>query len=390
MKKKICVITGTRAEYGLFYPLLKLFRNDSDVELQLLVTGMHLSPEFGSTYLEIEKDGFVISEKIEMLLSGDTETAVAKSMGLGVISFADALERLSPDLIVVLGDRFETFSAVLAAFIKRIPVAHLYGGELTEGLIDEGIRHSITKMSQLHFVSTEIYRKRVIQLGENPDSVFNVGAIGLDNIMEIKLLPKRELERELNFKFGKKNAVVTFHPVTLEEDTAKEQFTELLGALNSFEDVKIIFTKPNADANGRAIIKLIDEYVSKFPQKSIAFTSLGQLKYLSCLSIADLVIGNSSSGIIEVPSFGIPTVNIGDRQNGRLKARSVIDSNPDKKSITNSISKALYGEFAEKCKNISNPYGDGRSSKKIWRTIKSKLSKKIDIKKKFHDLEFEI
>lgn len=385
-KKKICIITGTRAEYGLFYPLLKRIKVDGQLELQICVSGMHLSPEFGLTYKVIENDGFEINEKVEMLLSSDTEVGVTKSLGLGIIGFADAFNRLKPDLLILLGDRFETLAAAIAALIARIPIAHLYGGELTEGVIDEAIRHSITKMSILHLVSTEEYKRRVIQLGEEPDRVFNVGALGIDNIKNLKLLKKDELERELNIKFGKRNVLVTFHPVTLEKNTAENQFGELLGALDQFKDLKIIFTKPNSDPNGRVLIKYIDEYVSSNPDRAVSFVSMGQLNYLSAIQHVDVVLGNSSSGIIEVPSLGKPTVNIGDRQKGRIKAESVIDCKPQKASIVKSLEKAFTPEFSEFCKTVKNPYGDGNSAEVILNILKARIEKLTSLKKTFYNL----
>lgn len=385
-KKKICIITGTRAEYGLFYPLLKKIKVDGQLELQICVSGMHLSPEFGLTYKVIENDGFEVNEKVEMLLSSDTEVGVTKSIGLGIIGFADTLNRLKPDLLILLGDRFETLAAAITALIARIPIAHLYGGELTEGVIDEAIRHSITKMSILHLVSTEEYKRRVIQLGEEPDRVFNVGALGIDNIKNLKLLKKDELERELNIKFGKRNVLVTFHPVTLEKNTAENQFGELLGALDQFKDLKIIFTKPNSDPNGRVLIKYIDEYVSSNPDRAVSFVSMGQLNYLSAIQHVDVVLGNSSSGIIEVPSLGKPTVNIGDRQKGRIKAESVIDCKPQKASIVKSLEKAFTPEFSEFCKTVKNPYGDGNSAEVILDILKTRIGKLTSLKKTFYNL----
>ncbi|MDD5530156.1 MAG: UDP-N-acetylglucosamine 2-epimerase [bacterium] len=386
MKKKICVITGTRAEYGLFYPLLKNIQTNKKFELQIAVTGMHLSPEFGLTYKDIEKDGFIINEKVEILLSSDTEVGITKSIGLGTIGFADAFYRLKPDLIILLGDRFEAFSAAVSAFITKIPIAHLHGGELTEGLIDEGIRHSITKMSYLHFTSTEEYRKRVIQLGESPDRVFNVGAIGIDNIKDMNLLSKNGLEKELNFKFDEKTILVTFHPVTLEKNTADAQFKELLKALDYFKKLKIIFTKPNADTSGRIIIKLIDEYVKNNVKKSISFVSMGQLKYLSTVKYVDAVLGNSSSGIIEVPTFGKPTVNIGDRQKGRIKAKSIIDCRPEKSDIIKALEKAFSSQFEEFCKTVKNPYGSGNTTGKILKIIENRIEGISNTKKAFYDI----
>ncbi len=384
--KKICVITGTRAEYGLLKPLIKRINEDEELELQLIATGMHLSPEFGLTYKEIELDGFTIDEKIEMLLSSDTPIGISKSMGLAVIGFADAYERLSPDMIVVLGDRYEIFAAASAATVARIPIAHLHGGETTEGVLDEAFRHSITKMSYLHFASTEEYRKRMIQLGESPDRVFCVGAIGIENIKRLKLLDKNQLEEDLKFEFGDRNALVTFHPVTLEESTSKEQFQELLNALDRFIDLKIIFTKSNSDTDGRIINSMIDKYVEKNKNRAVSFTSMGQLRYLSAMRNVDLVIGNSSSGIIEAPSFNIPTINIGDRQKGRLQGETVINCKPLGIEIYEAIELGLSDSFKENIKNSENPYGNGRVTEKILSILKAFLDREIELKKIFYDL----
>ncbi len=385
MKRKICVVTGTRAEYGLLYWLMKEIESSDELELQIIATGMHLSPEFGLTYKEIEKD-FKIDKKIEMLLSSDTSIGISKSMGLAQISFAEAFEDLKPDIIVVLGDRYEIFSSVSAAMISRIPIAHLHGGETTEGAFDEAIRHSITKMSHLHFTATEEYKNRVIQLGEQPNRVFNVGGMGIENVKRLKLLSKDEFEKSIDFKLNKKNILVTFHPVTLEDSTAKEQFQELLTVIDELEDTNIIFTKANSDTNGRIINQMIDEYVSKNSKKSTGFTSLGQLRYLSALQYVDAVVGNSSSGLAEAPSFKIGTINIGDRQKGRIKAKSVIDSETNKTSILKSFSKLYSKEFQELLKESENPYGDGIASRKIIEIIKNEDLKNI-LKKSFYDLK---
>ncbi|MDP5200722.1 UDP-N-acetylglucosamine 2-epimerase [Flavobacterium sp. DG2-3] len=383
--RKICVITGTRAEYGLLYWTMKALQNDSEVQLSICVTGMHLSPEFGLTYKKIIEDGFHIDEKVETLLSSDTSVGIAKSIGLGVISFSEVFDRLSPDLIVVLGDRFEIFAACSAAMISKIPIAHCHGGEATEGLIDEAIRHSITKMSQIHFTSTEDYRSRVIQLGEQPVNVFNVGALGIENVNKLDLLNKDEFEKSIGFTLKKVNFLVTFHPVTLDHSSAEMQFNELLLALDKFENSSIIFTKPNADTEGRIIIQMIDDYVSKKPDKSISFTSMGQLRYLSAIQFMDVVIGNSSSGLIEVPSFKKPTLNIGDRQQGRVKAISVIDCNADKIEIEDGIHLAMSSEFKEKIRDSENPYGERNSSDEIVKVLKT-ISLDNIIKKKFYNL----
>lgn len=383
--KKICVVTGTRAEYGLLYWLMKEIHADSEFELQLVVTGMHMSPEFGLTYKEIEKE-FTITKKIEMLLSSDTSVGISKSMGLAQISFAECFEELKPDILVVLGDRYEIFSAVSAAMIARIPIAHLHGGETTEGAFDESIRHSITKMAHLHFTAAEEYRQRVIQLGECPGRVFNVGGMGIENIKRLKLLSKDEFEKSVNFNLNEKNLIVTFHPVTLEKSTAKEQFQELLDAIDTLENTNIIFTKANSDTDGRIINIMVDEYVSKNSHKAVGFTSLGQLRYLSALQFVDAVVGNSSSGLIEAPSFNIGTINIGDRQKGRIKAQSVIDCDPNKASISKAFDKLCSKEFQHTLTDVKNPYGDGIASEKIIYVIKHTDLSNI-LKKSFYDLE---
>lgn len=385
MKRKICVVTGTRAEYGLLYWLMKEIEADKELQLQLIVTGMHLSPEFGLTYKEIEKE-FKIDKKIEMLLSSDTAVGISKSMGLAQISFSESFEELKPDILVVLGDRYEIFSAVSTAMIAKIPIAHLHGGETTEGAFDESIRHSITKMSHLHFTATEEYKNRVIQLGEHSNTVFNVGGMGIENIKRLKLLSREEFEKSIDFRLNKKNILVTFHPVTLENSTAKEQFQELLDAIDELEDTNIIFTKANSDTDGRVINQMIDEYVAKNSHKSIEFASLGQLRYLSALQYIDAVVGNSSSGLLEAPSFKIVTVNIGDRQKGRIKALSVIDCEPKKEEISKAFEEIYSKEFQEKLKNVENPYGENSPSKQIVEVLKNVNLASI-LKKSFYDLK---
>ncbi|MBV6493609.1 MAG: GDP/UDP-N,N'-diacetylbacillosamine 2-epimerase (hydrolyzing) [Turneriella sp.] len=384
--RKICVITGTRAEYGLLYWLMKEIEADPDLQLQLIVTGMHLSPEFGLTYKEIEKE-FKIDKKIEMLLSSDTAIGISKSMGLAQIGFAEAYEELKPDIVVVLGDRYEIFAAASTATIARLPIAHLHGGETTEGAFDEAMRHSITKMSHLHFTATEEYRKRVIQLGEEPNRVFNVGGMGVENIKRLKLLNKAEFEESVRFKLAKRNLLVTFHPVTLEVSTSEKQFTELLHALDDLTETHIIFTKANSDTDGRIINQMIDDYVNHNSHKSTAFTSLGQLRYLSALQFVDAVVGNSSSGLAEAPSFKIGTINVGDRQKGRIKATSIIDCEPNSESILQAFTKLYSTEFQYELSKVVNPYGDGQASKKIVEVLKSFQLKNL-LKKKFYDINF--
>lgn len=382
-RKKVCVVTGTRAEYGLLYWLIKELDQHQDFHLQLIVTGMHLSPEFGLTYKEIEKE-FHIDKKIEMLLSSDTPVGISKSMGLAQISFAEAYEDMKPDLLILLGDRYEIFAAASAAMIARIPIAHLHGGETTEGAFDESMRHCLTKMSHLHFTAAEEYRNRVLQLGENPDHVFNVGGLGIDNIKKLNLLSKEALEASIDFKLNKYNLLITFHPVTLENETAQEQFQNLLDAVDQLEDTHIIFTKANSDTNGRIINEMIDQYVHNNSDKSAAFTSLGQLRYLSLLQYVNAVVGNSSSGLIEAPSFKIPTINIGDRQKGRLKAVSVIDCKPVKAEILNAFARMHSEQFQKLLPTVENPYGDGGASERII-DILSHISLDDILKKTFFD-----
>ena len=385
-KRKICVVTGTRAEYGLLYWLMRGLDSDQDIALQIIVTGMHLSSEFGLSYKEIEKD-FKIDRKLDILTSSDTSVDTSKSMGLAHISFAEAYEELKPDIIVALGDRYEIFSAVSAAMVARIPIAHLHGGESTEGVIDEAMRHSITKMSQLHFTATEEYKNRVIQLGEHPSRVFNVGGMGIENIKRMKLLNKDEFEESIGAKLNKKNILVTFHPVTLEDNTSKEQFQELLYAIDELDETNIIFTKANSDTDGRIINQLIDKYVAKNNSKAIAFASLGHLRYLSAMQYIDAVVGNSSSGLIEAPTFKIGSINIGDRQKGRLKSDSVVDCLPDRESIKKAFEKLYSKRFQSNIKIAKNPYGDNCASIRIIEVLKTIELKNI-LKKEFFNIEF--
>lgn len=386
MRKNICVLTSTRAEYGLLKNLIKKLLKINEYDIQVIVTGMHLSPEFGFTYKEIEEDSIVIDEKIEILLSADTASAVSKSMGVAMIGFSDYFKRRRPDLLIVLGDRYETLAVCTVAMIYRITIAHIHGGETTEGMIDEAIRHSITKMSYLHFTSTEEYKNRVIQLGEQPDRVFNVGALGVENILSMEYMKIQDLERLVGFSLNEKFAMMTFHPVTLENETSKKQFLQIIYALKEYGNLRIIITKANSDTNGRIINQLIDELVKENANQYIAFTSLGTLKYLSLMKYCNFVIGNSSSGIIETPTFKIPTINIGDRQKGRVQAKSIINSKPKKRKIVNAISKAMSEKFNNKLKDINNPYGNGETSDKIIKEIKRYLKEDmLDIKKVFYN-----
>ncbi len=386
MKVKICIVSGSRADYGLFYPLLKTIGKERKFAVQIAVTGAHLSSLFGSTYREIQKDGFRIDKKVIMPLSKCAAGDIAKSISVGLAGFFSAFSELKPDLVILLGDRFETLSAAIAAFVSRIPIAHINGGEITEGAMDDAFRHSITKMSLLHFTSNEEYRRRVIQLGELPERVFTVGALGADNIRKLKLIPKKELEKELGFKFTGKIILTTFHPVTLENNSARIQFEELLKALDTFKHVKVIFTKPNADVGGSIIMRLIDDYVRKNCGRAESYASLGRMKYLSLIKYVDVVAGNSSSGIIEVPYFGKPTVNIGDRQKGRVKARSVIDCKPEREAIKRAIARALSDRFRILCRDTENPYGDGKAAERITRILKKEVSGIKNLKKRFYSI----
>lgn len=382
--RKICIITGTRAEYGLLRWVMQGIMDDNELTLQIIATGMHLSPEFGLTYKVIEKDGFEIDYKVEMLTSSDTPVGISKSMGLGLIGFADALHELQPDLIVVLGDRFEIFAAVSAALVARIPVAHLHGGETTESAFDEAFRHSITKMSHLHFVAAEAYRQRVIQLGEQPNRIFLVGGLGIDNIKRLQLLDRASLEISLDFKLGHKNLLITFHPVTLETATAETQMEELLAALAELKDTQLIFTLPNADTDGRVLIKMVQNFVAQHPAARV-FDSLGQLRYLSCISQVDGVVGNSSSGLTEVPSFKKGTINIGDRQRGRLQAESIINCEPTHASIATALEQLYSADFQAGLHKATNPYGEGGASAKVVNTLKHYSITDI-VKKTFYNL----
>lgn len=388
--KKVCVVTGTRAEYGLLKPVIdKVYKSDI-LELQLVVTGMHLSMEFGLTYKEIEEDGYPIFSKVEMLLGSDTPVGITKSMGVAMIGFADCFEVNKPDMVVILGDRYEMLAAAAAAMIARIPIAHIHGGELTEGIIDEAIRHSITKMSHLHFTAVEEYRKRVIQLGESPSTVYNVGALGVENAKKVALLSKEKLENLLGFQFRTPMIMVTYHPVTLEKTFAEKQFRQILDVINNHKEISVIFTKANADTDGRIINQMIDKYVEMNKDRCRGYVSLGQKKYLSALQFCDAVIGNSSSGIVEVPSFKIPTVNIGDRQKGRVRAESVIDCENDVEKIEAALMKALSSEFRNKISGAKNPYEGERTSEKIVEIISKKVYEGIDIRKKFYDIEVSV
>ena len=384
--RKIAVVTGTRAEYGLLYWIIKGIHDDPELELQLIVTGMHLSPEFGLTVKEIEKDGFPIAERVEMLLSSDTESAIAISMGLGMIGFARAYERLTPDILVVLGDRFEILAAVSAAVPFRMPVAHIHGGESTEGAMDELFRHAITKMSHIHFPAVKSYADRIMQMGEQPENVFCFGAPGLDNLYKMKFLNRMQLAKSLGIPAEMPWGVVTYHPATLEKGSAGTQMKTILAALDRFPEICWIFTLPNADMESRVIIKSIEAYVKKNSERAFLFSSLGQLKYLSLLKTSVVMVGNSSSGIIEAPSFKLPVVNIGSRQIGRIRAKNIIDVPLNGENrIAAAINKALSGKFRRSLKGLKNPYGDGSVSKRVVNVLK-KISLTDKCRKHFYDL----
>jgi UDP-hydrolysing UDP-N-acetyl-D-glucosamine 2-epimerase len=384
MRRRIAVFTGTRAEYGLLYWLMKDIQASEKLELKVVVSGMHLSPEFGETWKQIEADGFALDAKVEMLLSSDTPVGVVKSMGLGIIGFADALDRLRPDMLVVLGDRFEALAITQAALIMRIPVAHLHGGEITEGAYDDAIRHAITKMASLHFVAAEPYRQRVIQMGEMRDAVFNVGAIGLDHLMRSPRMTLDALSASLGFALRRPYVLVTYHPVTQLDEDPRISTGHLLTALDRFPEHQVILTYPNADNGGRAIIPLLKDYAHARPARVCLIPSLGFERYLSAISGATAVIGNSSSGIIEAPAFHVPTLNIGVRQLGRLAAASVLHCPPRAEAIADTLATALSPEFAALCASAVNPYGQGNASGQIVNVIESHEGSPV---KHFHDIE---
>lgn len=387
--KKIAVLTATRADYGLLSPVIRKLMSYEDLDVRVAVSGAHLSPEFGMTVTEIQADGLPIDRKIEILLSSDTPAAISKSMGIAMISFADYFAELQPDALLVLGDRYETLAVACTAMNAQIPIIHLYGGETTEGAVDEGIRHALTKLSNIHFVANDEFRKRVIQLGEEPDRVFKVGAMGPENALNIPKMTQEELEESLGCRLGSRFAVLTFHPVTLEQNTAETQTDALIGAIASFPDITFLCTKANADAEGRVINRKLEEYAGEH-ENVYLFDSLGAKRYLSALKYALFAIGNSSSGLAEVPSFGIPTVNIGDRQKGRMQGSSIINCLPDTESIKAAINEALSPEFRAIAAKAENPYGDGNTSSKIAETVHDLLiHEKLNLKKKFYDLEFE-
>jgi UDP-hydrolysing UDP-N-acetyl-D-glucosamine 2-epimerase len=389
LSRKIAIVTGSRAEYGLLRPVIAEVQDAPELELQLIATGMHLSPEFGSTWREIESDAVPIAARVEMLLSSDSAVGVTKSTGLGMIGFADAFARLQPDVVLLLGDRFEIFAAATAAMLAAIPVAHLHGGETTEGAFDEAIRHSITKMAQLHFVAAPPYRDRVIQLGEDPTRVFEVGGLGVDAITRVERMSRGEIENELGVDLGSRSLLVTFHPVTLDPRSARAQFQALLEALEESEpNATLIFTMPNADTGGRELMGLVEEFVARRPRAHV-FTSLGQRRYFSLLAQVDAVVGNSSSGLLEAPSFRVGTLDIGDRQTGRLKAASVVSCEPDRQSIAEGLRALRAPSFIASLADVANPYGSGGAAVAIVDVLRNVPLEGL-VKKRFFDLPVEI
>ncbi|WP_330368083.1 UDP-N-acetylglucosamine 2-epimerase [Butyrivibrio sp. MB2005] len=388
MKKQIGVLTATRAEFGLLKPLIISLMKADFCDVKVLVTGAHLTAAFGNTYKEIEEAGIPIAAEIECVSEGDSQADISNNMAMALTGFGKYFADNYLDLLIVLGDRYEALSVCIAAMNAEIPIAHIHGGEITQGLIDEAIRHSITKMSQLHFVCTEVYRNRVIQMGENPCRVFNVGALAVENIRNTYYISKEELGKDIGIDLSRDYAVVTFHPVTLEANSGVEQFDQLMCALDEFPEMSFVITKANADAGGRHINQKIDEYAD-IRSNVIAVTSLGVRRYLSAVKESTVVIGNSSSGIIEAPCLHIPTVNIGDRQKGRLMPESVLCCEPDKESIVNTIKQAISDDFREKVKAMTNPFGDGNTSARITEIIRETFEKsgKINIKKDFYDIE---
>lgn len=384
--RKICVVTGTRAEYGLLSRLIRMINDSKETELQLIATNMHLSPTYGETYKEIEKDGFTINRKIPIIEEGKNDAvATLKSMAKAISGFADAFNELKPDMIVLLGDRYEILAAAEAALIERIPIAHIHGGEVTEGAYDDAIRHSITKMSQLHFTSTEEYRKRVIQLGEQPDRVFYVGALGVENVKTLPLMSKDEIQRNLGFEINEKTILVTYHPVTLGPDSMKKDIDAFIAALDARPEIRIIFTMPNSDNGSEVIVEVINAFVEKNKNRAVAFKSLGLVRYLSAMKYCGAVVGNSSSGILEVPSFGIPTLNIGDRQKGRIAAGSVYNCAPDFESVLAGLDKVMTSEIRKEAKGVKNPYDKEGTAENIFKVISSYPLEQLN-QKHFYDI----
>lgn len=387
-QRKICVVTGSRADYGLLRPLLTAIRTETHLKLQLMVTGMHLSSEFGNTWRAIVDDGFDIDERVEMLLASDSEHAISSAMALGLVGFSNAVQRLRPDIIALLGDRFEIMAAAMAAMLHRIPIAHIHGGEVSEGAFDEAIRHSITKMSQLHFTATDAYRKRVIQLGENPRLVHNVGALAADNIAALPLLNKKVVEREIDMPLDGLVLLVTYHPVTLSEEDTVTGVEALLKALDYFPEARVVLTRANADVGGSLVNLRFEKYATDRAARCVVFNALGTVRYLSVMRLATAVVGNSSSGLIEAPIMGVPTVNIGDRQRGRLRVESIIDCNEDATNIAQAIKQAQSKDFRSRIAGMQSPYGDGKTAPRICRYL-SRLNLEGLVKKHFHDIDFD-
>lgn len=385
--RKICVVSGTRAEYGLLSRLIRMIDESDQTELQLVVTNMHLSPTYGETCREIERDGFKIDRRIPIIEEGKNDAvATLKSMARAISGFADAFGELRPDIVVLLGDRYEILAAAEAALIERIPIAHIHGGEVTEGAYDDAIRHSITKMSHLHFTSTEAYSKRVIQLGEHPDRVFYVGSLGVENIKNLHLLSKDEVEKEIGFKVDRQTILVTYHPVTLGTDSVKRDIDSFMEALSLRPELRIIFTMPNSDNGSDVIVQAIHDFVDRNQERAIAFKSLGLLRYLSLMKYSSAVVGNSSSGILEVPSFGIPTLNIGNRQKGRIQSDSVVNSGTRRDEILKGLDKVMSQDFIETCHSVSNPYEKANTAETIFKVISTYPLEGI-IQKHFYDLQ---
>lgn len=386
--KKICIVSGSRAEYGLLHNLMKKIKNYKKTKLQVILTCMHLSKKFGLTYREVQKDGFKIDQKVKMPIGSSKSSDITKATGIGMIGFSKAFVKLKPDLIVLAGDRFEILSAAFAAVSEKIPIAHINGGESSFGAIDESIRHAVTKMSTWHFVTTKEHRKRVIQLGENPKRVFLVGSLGIDRIKSTKLLSKSELEKKINFRLNKKTILVTYHPVTLDKTSAKKDINAILHSLKKIKDAKVIFTLPNADSGNDIITKMIKSFVKKNKNKHKVFKSMGDKLYSSTMKHSNLVLGNSSSAIIEAPFFKVASINIGDRQKGRTKASSTLDCLPNKFSITHAIKKALSKNFKRKIVSVKNPYELPNSSAKIFNILKKVKIKNV-LKKSFYEINFK-
>ena len=385
--RKICVVTGTRAEYGLLSRLMRMIRDSQETQLQVIATNMHLSPKYGNTYKEIENDGFTIDRKVPIIVenSNNDSLSTVMEMSRGMKGYAEAYQDLKPDLLLILGDRYEMLAAATAALIMRIPIAHISGGAISEGAFDDAIRHSITKMSQLHFTEAEDYRRRVIQLGEQPDRVFNVGALGVENIKKLPLMNKEEIEADIKFKIDKKTILVTYHPVTLGNHTVEQDITEFMNALNLRLEIRVIFTMPNSDTGSQFIVAAINSFVKDNPKRSVAYKSLGVLRYLSVMKEVGAVVGNSSSGLVEVPSFGIPTLNIGERQKGRLAADSVLNCETDTQSILTGLDRVLSPQFIETASKTQNPYDKEGTTQAIFDVISTYPLEQLK-QKHFYDI----